>query len=104
LSIKVLFKLSLSQTVGIVASLLRMAGLDWPVPYFSTLCRRQKALAVQIPYRRPDDPMNLLVGNSRDTIFGHPRSLRNLTARRHASAARRRDMAPVDGVADHVIE
>gem|GEM_PF-6948190 len=31
-------------------SLLRLAGLNWPVPNFSTLCRRQKTLAVQIPY------------------------------------------------------
>ena len=44
LSIKVLFKLPLGQTAGMVASLLRLAGLDWPVPDFSTLCRRQKTL------------------------------------------------------------
>lgn len=61
LSIKVLFKLPLRQAAGMVASLLRLAGLDWPVPDFSTLCRRQKTLAVQIPYRRADGPLNLLV-------------------------------------------
>jgi len=32
-----------------VASLLKLAGLDWPVPDFSTLCRRQKTLAAQVP-------------------------------------------------------
>ncbi|SNT29806.1 Transposase DDE domain-containing protein [Antarctobacter heliothermus] len=48
LSIKVLFKLPLRQTAGMVASLLRMAGVDWPVPDSSTLCRRQKTLAVQM--------------------------------------------------------
>ena len=52
LSIKVLFKLPLRQTAGMVASLLGMAGLDWPIPDYSTLSRRQKTLAVQIPYRR----------------------------------------------------
>jgi hypothetical protein len=57
LSIKVLFKLPLRQTAGMVASLLRLSGLDWPVPDFSTLCRRQKTLAVQIPYRRTDGPL-----------------------------------------------
>jgi len=30
LSVKVLFKLPLRQTAGMVASLLRLAGLDWP--------------------------------------------------------------------------
>ena len=61
LSIKVLFRLPLRQTAGMVASLLRLAGLDWPVPDYSTLCRRQKSLAVQIPYRRGSGPLNLLV-------------------------------------------
>ena len=65
LSIKVLFKLPLRQTAGMVASLLRLAGLDWPVPDHSTLCRRQKTLKVQIPCRRADGPLHLLV-RSRD--------------------------------------
>ena len=53
LSIKVLFGLALRQTIGPVASLLKMPGLeDWPVPDFSTLCRRQTTVTVQIPYRR----------------------------------------------------
>lgn len=42
LTIRVLFKLPLRQKTGIVAS------LDWAVPDSSTLCRRQKTLAVQI--------------------------------------------------------
>ena len=40
LTIKVLFGLPLRQTTGFVASLLKLAGLDWPVPDHSTLCRR----------------------------------------------------------------
>ncbi|MPL92844.1 IS5 family transposase ISUnCu15 [bioreactor metagenome] len=44
-----------------VASLLKMADLDWAVPDYTTLCRRQKALAVQIPCRRADRPLNLLI-------------------------------------------
>ena len=46
---KALFGLPLRQTTGMVASLLELAKLDWPVPDFSTLCRRQKTLMVQIP-------------------------------------------------------
>jgi len=52
LTIEVLFKLQLRQTGGMVASLLQLAGLDWPVPDCSTRCRRQNTLAVRIPYRR----------------------------------------------------
>lgn len=70
LSIKVLFKLPLRQTAGMVASLLGLAELDWPVPDFSTLCRRQKTLAVQIPYRRADGPLNLLVDSTGIKFLG----------------------------------
>lgn len=50
-SIKVSFKLPLRQTTGMVANPLQMAGLDLVAPECTTLCRRQKTLAVQIPYR-----------------------------------------------------
>jgi hypothetical protein len=40
LTIKVLFKLPLRQSTGMVASLLKMAGLDWTVPDDTTLYRR----------------------------------------------------------------
>ncbi len=64
LTVKVLFKLPLRQTTGMVASLLELANLDWAVPDYATLYRRQKALAVQIPYRRTDGPLNLLVDST----------------------------------------
>lgn len=50
--IRALFGLPLRQTTGIVASILGMVGLDWPVPDFSTLSRRQKTIAVQLSSRR----------------------------------------------------
>ena len=65
-----LFKLPLRQTEGMVASLLRLPGLDRPVPDFSPLCRRQKALVVQIPYRRADGPLNPLVDSTGIRVLG----------------------------------
>ena len=44
LSIEVPFKLPLRQAAGMVASLLKLARLDRPVPDFSTLCRRQSEM------------------------------------------------------------
>ncbi len=44
LTIKCLFGLALRQATGMVESMLRLAGLDWAVPDFSTLSRRQKDL------------------------------------------------------------
>ncbi len=61
LTIKVLFKLPLRQATGMMASRRTMANLDWAVPDHMSLCRRQKALASQIPYWRADGPLNLLV-------------------------------------------
>ncbi len=56
-----LFGLPLRQATGFVASLLKFAGLDWPVPDVSTLCRRRKTLAVQLPYRGSGGPLHLLI-------------------------------------------
>ncbi len=60
LTMKMLFGMALRQTTGFVESLLRLVGLDWTVPDFSTLSRRQKTLAVNIPYRGSRGPLHLL--------------------------------------------
>ena len=70
LSVMVLFKLPLRQAVGMVRALLKLAGLDWPVPDCTTLCRRQKTLAVQIPHHRADGPLNLLVDSTGIRFLG----------------------------------
>jgi len=85
LSITVLFKLPLRQTAGMVASLLRLAGLDWPVPDYSTLCRRQKTLKVQIPCRRSGGPLNLLVDSTGIKFLGDG----EWQARKHGVQGRR---------------
>ena len=61
LTMKVLFGMARRQTTGFVESLLRLAGLDWTMPHFSTLSRRQKTLAVNIPYRGSRGPLHLLI-------------------------------------------
>ena len=49
LTLKALFGLPLRQTSGLVASLLTLAKLDWPVRDYSTLCLRSRDLTVTIP-------------------------------------------------------
>ena len=61
LTLKVLFGMPLRQTTGFVQSLLQLVGLDWSVPDFSALCRRQKTLNVSLPYRGGAGPLNLLI-------------------------------------------
>ena len=65
LTIKVLFGLPLRQTTGFLESLLELVGLDWAVPDFSTLCRRQRTLSVAIPYRGSPGPLHLLIPSYR---------------------------------------
>jgi hypothetical protein len=87
-----------------VASLLRLAGLDWPVPDFSTLCRRQNALAVQVPYGRADRQLSLPVdgtglgflgGEAEPRRQGRRASPANeWQARKHGSQRRRRAVSP----------
>ncbi|APG49153.1 transposase, IS4 family (plasmid) [Phaeobacter porticola] len=70
LTMKVLFRMALRQTTGFVESLLRLSGLDWSVPDFSTLSRRQKSLAVNIPYRGSEGPLHLLIDSTRIKVEG----------------------------------
>lgn len=61
LTTMVLFGMALRQTTGFVESLLRLVGLDWAEPDFSTLSRRQKPLKVNIADRGSGSPLHLLV-------------------------------------------
>jgi hypothetical protein len=85
LTMKVLFGMALRQTTGFVESLLRLIGLDWAVPDFSTLSRRQKTLKVSIPYRGSDGPLHLLVDSTGIKVEGEG----EWNARKHGGAKRR---------------
>jgi hypothetical protein len=65
LTMQVLFGMALWQTTGFVESLLRLTVLDWVVPDFSTLSRRQRTLAVNIPYRCSKGLLHLLIPSHR---------------------------------------
>ena len=82
---KVLFNMALRQTAGFVESLLRLIGLDWTVPNFSTFSRRQKTLKVNIPYRGSQGPLHLLIDSTGIKVAGEG----EWTARKHGGAKRR---------------
>ncbi len=70
LTIKALFGLALRQAMGMVESLLKLAGLSWPVPDYSTVCRRQKTLKVRIAYRPAAQGLHLLVDSTGLKMMG----------------------------------
>jgi len=51
-------------------SLLKLADLDWTLPDHTTLCRRQKTLALQSPFWRADGPLNLLLDSTGIKFLG----------------------------------
>jgi hypothetical protein len=82
---KVLFGMALRQTTGFVESLLRLIGLDWAVPDFSTLCRRQKTLKINIPYRGSQGPLDLLIDSTGIKVEGEG----EWNTRKHGGSKRR---------------
>ena len=64
LIIKSLFRLSLRMVTGFVQSLIKLYGLDWTAPDYSTLCRRQKYIDIAIIYQKSSDGLHLLVDST----------------------------------------
>ena len=85
LTMKVLFGMALRQTTGFVESLLQLSGLDWSVPDFSTLSRRQKTLAVNIPHRGSQGALHLLIDSTGIKVEGEG----EWNARKHGGPKRR---------------
>lgn len=64
---------------------MRLIGLDWAVPDFSTLSRRQKALKVNIPCCGSGGPLHLLVDSTGIKV----ESEGEWNSRKHGGAKRR---------------
>ena len=75
----------LRQTTGFVQSLLGLLGLDWRVPDFSPLCRRQRTLNVSIPYRGGTGLLDLLIDSTGIKAEGEG----EWNARKHGGPKRR---------------
>lgn len=52
------------MVTGFVQSLMRLSGLDWIAPDYSTLCRRQKHIDITISYQKSSDGLHLLVDST----------------------------------------
>ena len=85
LTLKTLFNLPLRQVTGLVASLIKMAGLDWPVPDYTTLCRRQKTLKVNLGGRASSGGLHLLVDSTGIKMTGEG----EWKTRKHGASYRR---------------
>lgn len=100
LSIKSLLGLALRQSLGLIQSLLRLAGLDWRVPDFSAVCRRQKILRVQLPYRASTTALDLLVDSTSIKFLGEGEWKR----KKHGAKYRRQWRKAHLGIDTHTLE
>lgn len=85
LTLKSLFNLPLRQVTGLVASLIKLAGLDWPVPDYTTLCRRQKTLKVELGGRPSSGGLRLLIDSTGIKMTGEG----EWKTRKHGASYRR---------------
>src|SRR5437016_2590545 len=63
LTLRVVFRLALRQTEGLIGSIIRLLGLDLAIPDHSTLSRRAETLAVTRPPSSAE-PVHLLVDST----------------------------------------
>jgi len=70
LLLKVVYRLPLRATQGLLGCVLEMMGLALPVPHYSTLCRRQASLKVVIPYQVRQEPLHLVVDSTGCKVYG----------------------------------
>src|SRR3712207_4673731 len=84
LTLRAVFRLALRQAEGLIGSVLRLLGLDLPVPDHSTLCRRAETLEVARP-KAGSAPMHLLVDDTGLCLCGPGEWL----AEKHGTGRRR---------------
>ncbi len=52
------------MVTGFVQSLIKLCGLNWTAPDYSTLCRRQKHIDIVIRYQKSRNGLHLLIDST----------------------------------------
>ncbi|XDJ36158.1 MAG: IS5 family transposase [Burkholderia sp.] len=70
LGVKTVYRLTLRALQGFTQSLRDLAFPSLPVPNYTTLCRRAKTLAVELPILRDNEPIHLVVDSTGLKVYG----------------------------------
>jgi len=70
LLLKAVYHLPLRGAQGFVESLLKLMGLSWPVPHYSTLSRRQAGLELEVPRLGKNESVHLVVDSTGCKVYG----------------------------------
>jgi len=70
LVVRTAFHLSLRATQGVLESVVRLMGVDLPVPAYSTVCRRQAGLDLWLPPAPESRPRHVVIDTTELRVFG----------------------------------
>jgi IS5 family transposase len=70
LVVKVVFHLSLRATQGFLESVVRLMGVELPVPDYTTVCRRQAGLEIGLSLTPRDGPCHVVIDTTGLKVFG----------------------------------
>ena len=82
---KVIFQLPLRATQGLLGSLVELMGLEIQVPDYTTICRRQSKLEIEIPSFIENESRHVVIDSTGLEIFGEG----SLQVRQHGYDKRR---------------
>jgi IS5 family transposase len=64
------YRLALRATQGLLASVLKLLQVELPVPDYTTLSRRRRKLAVNLPRRASGEPVHVVVDATGVKVYG----------------------------------
>lgn len=70
LSLKAVFHLGFRQSQGLLGSILLLLGVDLKVPHYSTLCRRQKTLLVDLGVGKAEQARHIVIDSTGLKVYG----------------------------------
>jgi IS5 family transposase len=70
LVVKVVFHLSLRATQGFLESVVRLMGVELPVPDYTTVCRRQAGLEIGLSLTPRDGPCHVVIDTTGLKVLG----------------------------------
>jgi hypothetical protein len=70
LVVRAVFHLNLRATQGFLESVVRLMGVDLPVPDYTTVCKRQRDLQVQLGARPDGQPRHVVIDTTGLKVFG----------------------------------
>ena len=70
LTLKLIFHLQFRQVEGLMHSIVELMKVDLDIPDYTTLSRRQKSLQIQLPVRRREEPLHVVIDSTGVKIFG----------------------------------